>query len=140
MKLPRRRYVIISSLLVAAVGLCIFVSRKTPHQIETSLGIQPVEDISDSSMHFKKRAITFTKSTQTSDLYDQLWHIVSDLYSPPKFYTNPESKQTIEVELINESYKHGLSRFRRIDSSDSYSSIWVIDYQNHVTVFLIDRY
>ena len=140
MTLPRLRYIIISSLLIAAVGLCIFINRKTPHQIETALGIQPVEDISDSSMHFKKRAITFSKSDPTSDLYDKLWFIVSELYSAPKFYTNPESKQTIEVELINEAYKHGFSRFRRIDSSDDYSSIWVIDYQNHVTVFLIDRY
>ncbi len=127
--------------MIVVIVCCWFLIFKTqkPHPLAESIGLPVVNDVSDSSMHFSERALVFSKKGVEYNLYDFVCTKATLMYGKESFEAGTEIDEAPEFDLLDEEYSQGLGRALRIDSRDQYSTIWIIDYQEYVVVFLLQR-
>nr|CAP48675.1 putative integron gene cassette protein [uncultured bacterium] len=125
--------------LIIAVFILMTLLHSKAHPLANTIGLPVVDDSAESSMHYSKRALVFSKEGENYDLYKFICDKASEMYGEPGYDPGSESNEAPNFDLIEDIYSQNLKTSLRIDSRDDYTTIWVLDYKEHVAVFLLVR-
>ena len=131
------RIITVCMVIVGVVFCLIMLFHSRDHPLTKSLGLDTVEDNSESSINVGKRSLVFSKKNVDYDLYEFICEKAVDMYGGEDFDAGVEVSKVPEFDLIDGKYSQNQKRAFRIDSRDQYASIWVIEYAEYVAVVLI---